>query len=324
MFTLSKADRQAMIENIDFILGYINIAKRAKPEDDYAAKKRRMEARINKILADTWNEKSSEATARARELLAYTGITAATAAIIADSLELTMKQLFVNVVMDKKLVDHIHYAYDMAGKRTAKKLKLPYYLTIVDERAKNWLARDMVYWIGQFYNDHIKEAVTKTVIQYAIEEGQNAWTTGQRIKDVLAGTYEIPPAYLPKSYIRAEAYWQGLAANATTRATVFGGVEPMVQAGVIEYEILTAGDERVCQICRPMHGRKFSIEQAVRLRDRVLGAKTPGDIKNIHQWPKVNEVADWDNDTLAAHGMNLPPFHFHCRCDVVASKFKSY
>lgn len=323
---LSKAERRTMIGDIDFILDYIdiNIVKRAKSEDDYAARKRRLEARINKILADAWDDKSREAAARARELLSYIDMTASTAAVIADSLEYIMSQALISVVVDDKLVDHIHYAYDMAGKRVARKLKLPYFLTIVDVQAKNWLARDMVYWVGQFYNNHIKEAVTKTVIHYAIEEGQNAWTTGQRIKDVLAGTCKIPPAYMPKSYIRAEAYWQGLAANAITRGTIFGGIEPMVQAGVTEYEILTAEDERVCPICRPMHGRKFSIEQAVRLRDKVLGAETPDDIRSIHPWPKVAEATNWSNNKLAEAGMSLPPFHFHCRCDIVATKFKRY
>ncbi len=324
---LSYEERLQAINNIDYILEFIGIpvAKRAKKEPDWETQKRLLEAKVNHIISRSWEEKVKESTAKAIEILEIGGVTAAAAKVISGALEPILGLgLTARVVTDTKLIDHVLYAYDMAGRRTAKLLKLPYALTFVDEKAKAWLTKDLIYWIGQYYNEHIKEAVTKTVIQYAIEEGQNAWTTGQRIKDILTGTYEIPPDYLPRSYIRAEAYWEGLASNAITRATVFGSVEQWVQAEVTEYEILTAEDERVCSICGHMHGKKFTIEQAVGLRDKTLNAKSPEDIKEINPWPKLSEIKDWDSDKLAAGGMQLPPFHFHCRCDVVATEFKEY
>jgi len=316
-------DTETIIEALDTFLARVD--KRAQKEPDWETQKRILEHRVNLIISRTWEEKVKEATAKAVEILEIGAITAVAAKAVSASLEQILGMGFVvSAVKDTKLIDHIQYAYDMAGKRTAKKLKLPYAFTFVDEEAKAWLSKDMTYWIGQYYNDHIKEAVTKTVIRYAVEEGQNAWTTGQRIKDILAGTYEVPPGYLPGSYIRAEAYWEGLASNAITRATVFGSVERYAQADVTEYEILTAKDERVCPICGHMHGKKFSIEQAVQLRDKVLNAKSPEDIKRINPWPKLSEIQDMDTDDLAASGMQLPPFHFRCRCTVKATKFKEY
>ena len=324
---LSYEERLQAINNIDYILEFIGIpvAKRAKKEPNWETQKRLLEHKVNLIISRTWEEKVKEATAKAVEILKIDGVTAAVAKAVSASLEQILGMGFVvSAVKDTKLIDHIQYAYDMAGKRTAKALKLPYAFTFVDEEAKAWLSKDMTYWIGQYYNEHIKEAVTKTVIHYAIEEGQNAWTTGQRIKDILAGTYEIPPGYLPRSYIRAEAYWQGLATNAITRATVFGSIEPMVQAEVTEYEILNPMDDRTSPICRHLHGKKFSIEHAVKLRDDVLDAKTPEDIKTIHPWPKLREIEDLDTEQLAAKGLSLPPYHFHCRTTIVATKFKEY
>lgn len=189
---------------------------------------------------------------------------------------------------------------------------------------KKWLDNDFTFWIGNFYNSFIQSAVTSTVIEYAINQGQNAWVTGQRVKDVISGIYDIPPKYLPGSYIRSEAYWQGLATEAITRSAVFGVIEPMLAAEVETYEIINAGDERVCPLCRHMNGKTFSIQHAVELRDNFLNSTTPTEVKTIHPWRTLKEVKDWDEATLAANGMQLPSFHFFCRCDIVAKTFKEY
>jgi len=293
---------------------------------DYEARRRRVEQKINQIIQQAWTAQTEKAYKEAVKLLKKYGneLTELNAQAIAEGIAPAMSNELVQIVADKGLVDHVHYAYDMAGQRTAAWLKLPYALTFVDQQAKDWLSKDTVYWIGNFYDHFIREAVTKTVIQYAVEEGQNYWTTGQRIKEVLAGTYEIPPKYLPTTYVRAEAYWQLVSCEAVTRATVFGSIEPMLAADVEEYEILTAEDERVCPLCGRMHGKKFKIGHAVKLRDKFLGAKTPEAVKTAHPWNKVQEIDSWEPEALAGIGMALPSFHANCRCDIVVSEFKEY
>lgn len=319
LMTLTKTERQELAQVIDDIFAYLGVPICKESASDYEALRRRLEQKIARAIQQAWEAETEEAYEEAVRLLEQYSreLDKLHAGKIADELGAFMSGRLIQVVIDKKIVDHIYYAYDMAGERTAKHLKLPYALTFMDERAKDWLTKDMIYWIGNFYDDFIKEAVTGTVIQYAIEEGQDYWTTGQRIKEVLVGTYEIPPKYLPASYIRAEAYWKLLASNAVTRATVFGRIEPMLAADVKEYEILTAEDERVCPLCGRMHGKKFKIAHAVELRDRILNAETPEDIKTIHPWHKTQEIESWEPEALARIGMALPPFHGTCRCDIV-------
>ena len=321
---LTKQERLQMMDDIDYILAFmgISIAKEAVPKPPQVSLIE-IEGKINKVLALAWKAKTEDAYKKAVTLLEQYGrdLDRTKARMIADGLNVTMSTDLMEAMSSTRLVDHIYYTYDMAGNRTAKKLKVPYVFTIVDQKAKDWLVKDTVYWIGNFYNSFVRDAVTQTVIQYAIEEGQNYWTTGQRIKEVLGGTYEIPPKYLPGSYIRAESYWQLLASNATTRANIFGQIEPMLAADVTEYEILAAHDERMCPLCGKMDGKRFSIEHAVKLRDDMMNAKTPEDVKTVHPWHTVKDIKSWAPEELAGQGMALPPFHGSCRCDIVVSSF---
>gem|GEM_PF-3372583 len=320
---LTTYERLQLADDIDYILEYL-VRKEASP--DIARRLYQIEQELTSLLNKFWNAKSKKAAEMVIKALKIYGkkLTALHAEVIANKLEEPMSHELVKVVRDRKLIDHVMYAYDMVGKQTAKELQLPYALTFVDKQAKEWLAKDMTYWIGQYYNNHIKEAVTSAVVEYAIEQGQGPWATGQRIKDILAGTYEIPPKFMPKAYIRAEAYWQGLANNAITRAAVFGRIEPMVAADVETYEIINANDTRVCPLCRFMNGKRFSMQHAVEMRNKFLSAENPEDIKTIHPWRTLKEVKEWDDAKLAANGMSLPDYHFHCRCTIIATTFREY
>lgn len=322
--SLTKKEQIELAQAIDDIFAFLGLPLSKRVIPDYESKRRQIELKINQIIKQAWEVKTEEAYKKAVEKLKLYGrnLDRLKAEMIAAGLEPVMGGEFVQAAANEGLVDHIHYAYDMAGERTATKLKLPYAFTFVDQRAKDWLAKDAVFWIGSFYNSFIKEAVVNTVIQYAIEEGQDYWVTGQRIKDVLTGAYDIPPKYLPGYYLRAESYWELVASNAVTRATVFGQIEPMLAADVEEYEILTAGDERVCPLCGRMHGKVFRIEHAVELRDKILNARTPEDIKTIHPWHRAKEIDNWEPETLAQKGMALPPFHAICRCDIIVVSFR--
>lgn len=292
----------------------------------FEQKLKKAEQKLAGAILKAWNAQTKKATTAAIKAIEKAGknIDMLQAQAIANGLTPTLGKEFAEVATDNGMVKHIHYAYDMAGIQTATEMMLPYALTFQDQKAKDWLAKDLTYWIGNFYNDHIKEAIVLTVEEYAINQGQNHWVTGQRIKDILGGTYDIPPKYLPTAYVRAEAYWQGMAATAVTRATVLGRIEPMLAADVTVYEIISAGDRRVCPVCRHMNGKKFRIEKAVEIRDKILAANTPDDVKAARPWPKYADIKDMDAEALAKANIALPDFHYFCRCDYVAHTFKEY
>lgn len=320
---LTKSGIIKLRDDLDFILDRL-VRKEVGP--DIYQQLYGLEQRVSRLMSQLWQSKTEKAAKLVLGYLQQYGkeLNTLQAQAIAQGLNVVMGKELVTAVKDTKLIDHIHYAYDMAGNATATKLQLPYALTFVDQKAKDWLAKDTTYWMGNFYNQFIKDAVTATVTEYAINQGQPYSVVGQKIKEVIAGNFPIPPKYLPGSYIRAEGYFSGLASNAVTRATIFGRIEPMVAAEVETYEILNAGDARVCPLCRHMNGKTFSISHAVDMRDKYLAATTPDDIKNIGQWRTLKEVKDWDVAQLAASGMSIPPFHFMCRCDIVVSTFAEY
>jgi len=321
---MTKGHALRLVDDLEYIVGYL-VRKDSSARDAYK-KLKELEDSLASKLTQLWQGQSAAATKVMVDYLKKYGkqLTETHAQAAAAGLKLYMGKGFVKATKDEDLVSHIFYSYDMVGKQTAKVLDVPYAFTFVDKNMMTWLDKDFNFWIGNFYNTFIQDAVTLTVQEYAINQGQNAWTTGQRIKDVINGQYEIPPKYLPGSYIRAEAYWQGLATNAITRAAVFGAIEPMLAAEVETYEIINAGDERVCSLCRHMNGKTYSINHAVDLRDKFLSATSPVEVKTIHPWRSLKQVKDWDQATLAANGMQLPDFHFHCRCDIVAKTFKEY
>lgn len=324
--TLSPTEKRDLADAIDYILDYIgmpvSVSKAKTP--DYGKKLLALEKKIAAALKKAWAAKTKEAVNKAVEALQDLGdqLSEMHAEIIANGLGEILGRQFVETVKDE-LVKHIVTAYDMVGRQTAKELEIPYAFTLVDQKAIDWLTKDMTYWVGAYYNTFVKNAVTAGVKEYAVKQGQDAWTTGQRLKEVIGGE-KVPPNFVPHGYVRVEQYFEGLACNAITRATVFGRIEPMLQADVETYEIISAGDSRVCWLCHEMDGKTFSIQEAVKIRDAMLNAQNPDDIKAIHPWPKLEEVKGKSEGELAKAGIALPDFHFFCRCDYVASSFTYY
>ncbi len=68
-----------------------------------------------------------------------------------------------------------------------------------------------------------------------------------------------------------------------------------------------------------MHGRIISVEEAVALRDALINAKDPEEVKQIAPWRKPEEIEGKPTRKLPK-GMALPPYHFNCRTRTVMAK----
>jgi len=330
-----------MRDNLDHVLAHMGlpwpvIKERAAGGSvnpaSYERALKSLEEDINNILQNIWNEQSKKAGAQVDFYLkalknAGKKLDKLQAEIIANNIGHLMGKEMAQLAEDKGVTQKIITSYNMAGQATSKILSVPYALTIKDENAMAMLKKDMMFWVGNYYNQSLRDAVSTVVYAFSLSEGLGHWQTGQFIEDILGGKYPIPADYLPNSYVRAEAYWQGLATNVVTRATVLGRIEPMLQADVEEYEIIDAGDARVCPVCKAMSGKKFTIQHAVELRDKMLSAKDPVAIKEVHPWPEqkyAKDIKNADSKQLAAVGLALPDYHFFCRCDYVAVSFRQY
>ncbi|MGB0685655.1 MAG: hypothetical protein ACPGQD_05655, partial [Planctomycetota bacterium] len=119
-----------------------------------------------------------------------------------------------------------------------------------------------------------------------------------------------------------ESYFDVVASSAIVRARSFGAVAGMVDAGVATYRYVSVLDERTSDVCRHLHGKVWTVEQAVGQAMRVMVADGPEDMKAAAPWPRYADVAELDEDGLAAMGVILPPVHGRCRSTIVAETFE--
>lgn len=150
---------------------------------------------------------------------------------------------------------------------------------------------------------------------------------------------------------RAPFYWEVVAAAFTGRGRCFAQISAYAEAGIQRYQIEAVLDEATTPICRYLHGKSFSVTEAVRRFDRVEQLSSPEDIKLELPWVRqgrheptgrtrlyVNgragrvDLAEMtgaregpssfralaSDQALSDLGVGFPPFHGLCRTLVVA------
>ncbi len=214
----------------------------------------------------------------------------------------------------KLMRGYIERAYQ-TGKKEVKpaassKKRLSPSTSLIDRKAVGVLTQHNCFWLGERYGKHIGPKVSE-VAQRALTDGLGRDALASELKEVLAG--DAPADY---------KYWDVAASAALVRARSFGNISGMVEAGVVKYEILAMGDERMCSICGAMHGRTFSVADAKAVMDRVLDIQDPTAFKNAMPWHSASPAGLSDAQLMGA-GRSIPPFHGRCRCLLVASEIAS-
>lgn len=217
----------------------------------------------------------------------------------------------------KELGDIRRRAYDMGKngvkrsiRATVKKAVISASTNLVDVRADAWARRDDMYWIGEHFDKRISGAMRDKISEF-IQSGTGRAEAGKQLEALFGETYE-----------RNKSYWTGLAATAINRSRCFGAVAGYEEAGVESYEIVAMMDERTSPICRFMNGKVFYVKDAAKVRDAIINAKNPADVKTSHPWLPFKTAQNMSNEELAAAGFVVPPFHFHCRTTMVVRSFK--
>jgi len=104
----------------------------------------------------------------------------------------------------------------------------------------------------------------------------------------------------------------------TSRLGAWGYLMEAEALGVTNYEISEQLDNRICPVCRRMHGKTFSIPQAKSRLSTIFASENPADIKDLAPWPSQSKAGLREFDRLsdadlAARGWSMPPFHPLCR-----------
>lgn len=304
MALLTKAERQELAASIDHILGfllYVPIGKEASHGEI-----EQLEKQMRNILGKRWNTETKKAVEVAIEQMRQLG-----EPLTPEKLDMVLKSLDsrlgagMAIGTAEKVAAVVTAAYLHGRKQFIKDPKTEYTLSLIDQQASRILKEHTVYWIGNYYTQELGETIANKVKELAVIEGLGRKEVGKALKEMFS-----------EQFGRSNAYWRGLAANTVNRARNLGAIESMVEAEITEYEIVAVMDERTSDICREMNGRIIRIEKAVELRDALINAKTPDDVKSIAPWVKGRDVRGKTTKSLPT-GMSAPPYHFHCRTTMV-------
>lgn len=322
---LTKDERRETADAIDCILDFLGLSvRKADPLEEKLfgrwaahveaseASIAKVEAMLEKLLLESWSAQAQKAIKEAAKVIeSFSGpLTQDEVQLIVAAVAKAMGPDFASLTKEEA-TRLVGTAYLLGRKVTAQAIGLKPKLAIIDEAARAILTDHTVFWIGQHYDAALGGEIAGIVRELALESGLGRVEVGRRLKEALGGVF-------PKS----DVYWRGLAATTVTRARALGAVQSLVEAEVEEYEIMAMLDERTCELCTHLNGKVFRTEHAVALRDALLEANTPEDVKRIHPWRTFKEIKDWDEEKLASGGMSLPPYHLHCRCTYVATTFK--
>ncbi|WP_422444354.1 hypothetical protein [Thermoanaerobacterium sp. DL9XJH110] len=322
---LSKEERRELARSIDYILDYLffmPVRKEADPrrrlfgagadmaptEESIAG----IEEKFTEALLQGWDAQVQKAITKGAALVQSFGgeIDENEVKLLLNLIAREMGPGLVAMTQEQ-VTNLVGTAYLLGRRIVGTQLGIEPKLDLVDEQARQWLTDHTVFWIGDYYDRQLGKSIADTVRQLAVEQGLGREEVGRQLK-----------ALLGDKFARSDAYWRGLAATTVDRARNFGGVQSLIEAKVDTYEILPVGDERTCAVCMTMARHTFKVEHAVALRDAVLNAKTPEDIKKLHPWLPFDEVRKLDTEGAVRRGLALPPYHYHCRCTYIVSSFR--
>jgi len=89
---------------------------------------------------------------------------------------------------------------------------------------------------------------------------------------------------------RAPFYWETVAASFIAQGRSYAQMSSYAEAGIRQYRIEAVLDEQTTNICRYLHGKTFSVADALRRFDRIEQLDDPEAIKRAMPW--VREVQD--------------------------------
>jgi hypothetical protein len=104
---------------------------------------------------------------------------------------------------------------------------------------------------------------------------------------------------------------------ATSRLVSYGYVAEAIETGVTTFQVSEVMDNRTCPVCRGMHGKTFSVEQAERRLFQQL-QMTGDELKGAAPFPNqskqgLRNLAGMTDQHLADMGWDTPPYHPLCR-----------
>ena len=183
--------------------------------------------------------------------------------------------------------------------------------SVINQAAIDWLDEHQIFWVKSHFDRLLAGDVAKAG-QSVIRDGLS--------RDAAASYFQ--KLFKDKFDVASYAYWDGFANHVTTRAREFGNVEGYVRSGAKFLRVVAVLDHRTSGVCRYMNNRIIKVADAVELRDKMMAAENPEDVKAIAPFLKEDEVKGTKTSSLknVSLGYALPPYHFDCRSRTVIYK----
>lgn len=226
--------------------------------------------------------------------------------------------------------------WKVSKREAAKDIGIKFTFDRPDKIAISALQRHQVFWVGDFYTQHLGSRIAAVTSEVLIERGWPLSEAGEALESALHSEFELIPGgrsmfaqAIPSRYAgNTSLYFKQVAATAGHTSRTFSKVQAFNEAGIVRYELINPNDERTGQICQQMSGQVFTVQQATRQMQRQLAADTPSKIKAASPWLSADTLetaidgaakgSQLASDNLAAAGASvLPPFHPLCRTEAV-------
>lgn len=186
---------------------------------------------------------------------------------------------------------------------------------LVDERAAKALSEQSLWWVRDVWSEGLGSQISDAVMS-VFTQADTRTSVAKRLKAAL------------KEFDEPVEYWRLVANSAVVRSRSLGGISGMRKARTATLKFVavggSTGDGKTSEICKSLHGTIFTMGQAEAWESKVLGAKTPGELKAAAPWLSASKVAGMTADQLTAAGAVAPPLHGHCRSKLVAETFHGF
>ncbi len=194
---------------------------------------------------------------------------------------------------------------------------------VYDYRALQFFKDTDGIYLGKFITDEsTKNKITKFLKKEYLEDGLTAGSRSsvRRFRSNFSGVLN-------------EEAWKikSILTTSVNRMRNYGSVFYMKQAQVDRFEVRGISDRLQCPYCAGMQGKTFEVSVAVnRINKIVEGGEqqlttlspflTNGleDMKGLTDEQITNKVARMSSSSLQGLGVEMPPYHPHCRDIIVA------
>lgn len=188
---------------------------------------------------------------------------------------------------------------------------------VVDMRTLEYFKNSDGFYLGKFISDEdtirrISKFIQDQYIAENLPIGNN--NDKDSLKEFRAAFSDV--------LVGEEYKITRIISTTVNKLRAYGALNYLNQAEVEEFEIRGINDRLQCPYCRRMQGRRFKVstafdrvDQNVRSSPEFVGVDSPF-ITSVYKNPE--DLDDLSDLELQQNGIDLPPYHPHCRDRIVA------